>query len=166
MVEVYHRFITYLDRKRGRGQQPNMSSFENWTIDDQRRTSCVYGGGVMPGQVLASAMPRAENRAAMVQLYCEDDTFFPSRYIIYLWGVRSRTSLLQNNLNLGITTERITVGQMNGLCTSRSGFWPYVVYLGFGMVYRVYIYSWSSLENCVHKLQTKTFYAAGFCCDL
>ena len=37
------------------------------------------------GQVLASTMPRGQNRAAKGSFYYEDDPLCPSRYIIDLW---------------------------------------------------------------------------------
>ena len=39
------------------------------------------------GQVLASTLPRAQNRAAkgLTLQYYEDHSLFPSSYIIYLW---------------------------------------------------------------------------------
>ena len=49
----------------------------------QRSKIPTWAGG--PGQVLASTMPGAQNRAAQVQLYYEDDPLCLSRYIIYLW---------------------------------------------------------------------------------
>ena len=81
-----HRQIMYLDRK-GRGWR---DFFENWPNFDHIKTCFVYSGGVMQGQragsgVLASKVPRAQNRAAKdsTPLY-EDFPLCQSRYIIYL----------------------------------------------------------------------------------